>query len=792
MANAKKSAEFFVVGGTLERAAASYVRRSADDDLLRGTLAGEYCNVLAARQTGKSSLMVRTAERLKKQGVKPVIIDLTSIGSQVTASEWYFGLISYLTRQLNMTVDAQFWWNARKEISPVQRFSDFLHEVILDEIHEPIVIFIDEIDSTLKLEFTDDFFAAIRAAYNARSQNADLKRLTFVLLGVARPVDLIKDRTRTAYNIGIGIDITDFLIEELGLFEKVLEKAYPGQGRQILEWVLEWTGGQPYLTQKLCYAVVEQGNGLISEDRLDHLVERLFLGDMARTETNLRSIRDQMKKNPHLAKMLRIYRRVLANKQVKADEQSIEQNELKLTGLVKTTPQGTLQARNRIYAHIFDKNWVKENMQISAAQRWAIVATVIAAGSLVAAGYFYYEQQNQNPEIQARTYVDNFNNSNSQEVKITSLAGLFKLGNEYATEALTLFDALGPEKQLALFDLTSPVNVGDELVVVVGEVYQTVENNSEGDTLLKAMADALEQTSATGATSLALEINNWLDARRSAADGEYPLAISLYTRAFDYSKDRKNENASILIERASIFTNLNQYDKALADYDIAVEIDRGRGTKILNTIAESKKLADYWREHPLPYLHLSNFASSVLQAKSSIAYHVPKTIKLNETVVIELFMNPSLSQKELSAQLVESTLSPLVIEQPAVDSIVTSEIFITPLMKADLISENRDAIDIQPMHDNPDQIISSTDTTKWNWLVNAKKPGTQTLILVIARSVEADNNNYWHILETERINIEVRATGPQLVAAIDWKWLTGILATALLALLFLQWYRKRK
>lgn len=178
MANTIKSANFFVVGGTLDRGAASYVQRPADEDLLRLALAGEYCNVLAARQTGKSSLMVRIAEKLKGQGVKPVIIDLTSIGSMVSASEWYFGLISYLSRHLNLSVDEQAWWNARKETSPVQRFSNFLHEVILNEIHEPIVIFIDEIDSTLKLKFTDDFFAAIRAAYNARSQNADLKRLT--------------------------------------------------------------------------------------------------------------------------------------------------------------------------------------------------------------------------------------------------------------------------------------------------------------------------------------------------------------------------------------------------------------------------------------------------------------------------------------------------------------------------------------------------------------------------------------------------------------------------------------
>ena len=113
---------FFVVGGTLGREAASYVRRPVDDEILHLTLAGEYCNVLAARQTGKSSLMVRTSERLKREGVRPVIIDLTSIGSAVSPSEWYFGLPSRLSRELKLDVDEQEWWQACSENSPVQRF----------------------------------------------------------------------------------------------------------------------------------------------------------------------------------------------------------------------------------------------------------------------------------------------------------------------------------------------------------------------------------------------------------------------------------------------------------------------------------------------------------------------------------------------------------------------------------------------------------------------------------------------------------------------------------------------
>jgi adenylate cyclase len=68
--------------------------------------------------------------------------------------------------------------------------------------------------SILSLNFPiDDFFALIRACYNKRVDCSEYHRLTFALLGVATPSDLIQDKSRTPFNIGKAIALDGFKLE---------------------------------------------------------------------------------------------------------------------------------------------------------------------------------------------------------------------------------------------------------------------------------------------------------------------------------------------------------------------------------------------------------------------------------------------------------------------------------------------------------------------------------------------------------------------------------------------------
>jgi hypothetical protein len=171
-----------------------------------------------------------------------------------------------------------------------------------------------------------------------------------------------------------------------------------GQEKAALGWVIKWTGGHPYLTQRLCRVLAEQGHSgkevdqgreqgqaELNEAGVDRVVSETFFGEKSFQDNNLQFVRDMLtRRTVDLEAVLSIYRQIRAGKKaVLDDEQSLVKSHLKLSGIA--TAQGTtLRVRNQVYRMVFDEKWIKEHLPVNWTKRLRQVIGVVAASLTLA------------------------------------------------------------------------------------------------------------------------------------------------------------------------------------------------------------------------------------------------------------------------------------------------------------------------------------------------------------------------------------------------------------------------
>ncbi|MFN4832505.1 MAG: AAA-like domain-containing protein [Pseudanabaena sp.] len=357
----------YQVGGSLPADAPSYVERQCDRDYYELLKERKYCYVFNCRQMGKSSLRVRVTHKLQAEGTVCATIDPQKIGVEVTCEQWYASAIRSLVGDLDLKskFDLRSWIRERELLSPVQRFAEFIETVVLQEIDAPIVIFVEEIDRLLSLKFgMDDFFGLVRSFFEDRPTKPDYNRLTFSFLGVATPTDLIQSHSTSAFNIGYAVEMAGFtLTEALPLMQGLASKVANPQ--DYLAEAVKWTGGQPFLIQRLLGIIGQELAGIAPPENIAGWVENLV---KERIVTNWES----QDAPPHLAtirdrvisveeklrgRMLGCYQQVLADGELE-DDRSEERSKLRLTGLV-VRRDGRLISYNPIYGAVFNNAWVE-------------------------------------------------------------------------------------------------------------------------------------------------------------------------------------------------------------------------------------------------------------------------------------------------------------------------------------------------------------------------------------------------------------------------------------------------
>jgi DNA-binding CsgD family transcriptional regulator len=172
------------------------------------------------------------------------------------------------------------FWNV--PLGNSQRTTRYLQRYLLKELGRPLVLAMDEVESTFDTSFRSDFFGMLRSWHNGRQTNSLWKQLDMVLVTSTEPYQLIENLNQSPFNVGEVIELEDFTAVQV----EELNRRH-GSPFSVLEEgeLVSLLAGHPYLVRRALYLVA---NGRVTPGELyatatkdrgpfgDHLRHHLF------------------------------------------------------------------------------------------------------------------------------------------------------------------------------------------------------------------------------------------------------------------------------------------------------------------------------------------------------------------------------------------------------------------------------------------------------------------------------------------------------------------------------------
>jgi len=254
-----------------------YVNRDADNQL--ETIIEEMERpgyVLVARQMGKTNLLLNAKRTLENNNRLFVYVDLSNFFK--LEKDCYRNIIDNImepNEDIFEEIEEKIHEIRKQDLAPNKEYSKCLR-VILKHFNGNIIIILDEIDALASTDYSDHIFAQIRSTYFARTNFPIYNHLTYILSGVIEPSDLIKDKNKSPFNIGVKIYLNDFTFDEHNLF---IENSQLKISQENSNEIFSWTNGNPRLTFDICSDIESNliAGLLINKETIDKLIRQKYL-----------------------------------------------------------------------------------------------------------------------------------------------------------------------------------------------------------------------------------------------------------------------------------------------------------------------------------------------------------------------------------------------------------------------------------------------------------------------------------------------------------------------------------
>ncbi len=356
----------------------TYIYRKTDKQLLEflevNNLPHLACYIVGAPQTGKSSLMVNTASRLPKNKYICVVIELQTKVSTLSATLFYFHLLKIICKRIQrnsnqLLQELNDFWQQNLDLTPSQKFKTLVDKLLSTIGNKKIIIFIDEIQKLIDWQLQESFINLIKTL--AVSPGYHQQKLTFILLGIINPADLLPEEKKNIRLIKM-IQLGNFqgnCPELLAGLKKVSK--HPSS---VLQEIFLWTGGQPFLTKSLWDLATKRlrvQNDSEIKTQMEQLVSSEFLQTTSQPVLQYHCqsienlfIRGDPDRIDSKIYALNLYEKILSNSPgYEISDRTLGQRDLVISGLVAKY-DNIIKVANPIYQQIFNQKWVEQTKQL--------------------------------------------------------------------------------------------------------------------------------------------------------------------------------------------------------------------------------------------------------------------------------------------------------------------------------------------------------------------------------------------------------------------------------------------
>ena len=324
---------------------AIYVPRPELDRLVhaaQATSVDAYLAVLSSRQTGKTTLLYQLRHRLRPRGVGIALIDLAVVRDQSEER-----LYSYVAGELRSALSVNLPRGVERRDLPLPTNPIEFRRFLLDlarQVRAPrLVVLMDEVESVPE-GVSDAFFGTWRSVFSSRRREdeAAFEKYLLILCG-ARELHRLTSGPNSPLNIAERIYLKDFDVNGVQLLVSNFPRVGIGIAPETAQWIYDYTGGHPYLTQKLCALIEAARPTTVTLPVVQTAAEEIL-----RDDDHLEKMILQIEAEPPVREQLR---QIVAGQTVPFSRLNPAVARLELLGAIRDDKQCVI--RNRLFATAF-------------------------------------------------------------------------------------------------------------------------------------------------------------------------------------------------------------------------------------------------------------------------------------------------------------------------------------------------------------------------------------------------------------------------------------------------------